>query len=82
MCYTGFRGKAEEECVKTMSNLWRLFIEKDCTLVEINPLAETHDKAVLCVDAKVTARRTTAHTIMRHTLFTLMMMVLMIYHVH
>lgn len=41
------------ECKQVMTNLYQLFIERDCTLVEINPLAETHDGRVLCVDAKL-----------------------------
>ena len=39
--------------IATIKNLYALFIEKDCTLLEINPLAETHDSRVLCVDAKL-----------------------------
>merc|ERR550537_324432 len=30
-----------------------MFCEKDCTLVEVNPLAETHDGRVLVCDGKV-----------------------------
>lgn len=33
--------------------LYRLFVEKDCSLVEINPLALTPDGRLLAVDAKV-----------------------------
>lgn len=33
-------------------NLYRLFCDTDCTLVEINPLAETPDGKVYCMDAK------------------------------
>ena len=31
----------------------RLYLEKDCSLVEINPLVETEDGKLLCLDAKV-----------------------------
>ena len=31
----------------------RLYLEKDCSLVEINPLVETEDGNLLCLDAKV-----------------------------
>lgn len=31
----------------------RLYLEKDCSLVEINPLVETADGSLLCLDAKV-----------------------------
>lgn len=33
--------------------LVRLYLEKDCSLVEINPLVETQDGKLLCLDAKV-----------------------------
>ena len=39
-----------ESCVK---NMYRLFLEKDCTLLEINPLIETKDGRIMCVDAKI-----------------------------
>jgi succinyl-CoA synthetase beta subunit len=35
--------------------LYRLCIENDCLLAEINPLARTHDGSVVAADAKVTA---------------------------
>jgi succinyl-CoA synthetase beta subunit len=34
-------------------NLFRLFLEEDCTLAEINPLAITEDGRLLALDAKV-----------------------------
>ncbi len=36
-----------------IANAYRLFTDKDCSLVEINPLVETEDGAVLALDAKV-----------------------------
>jgi len=33
---------------------YRLFMEKDCSLVEINPLVVTKDKRIIALDAKVT----------------------------
>ncbi len=36
-----------------ISSVCKMFKEKDCTLVEINPLAVTSDKRVLAADAKV-----------------------------
>ncbi|MDD3396648.1 MAG: ADP-forming succinate--CoA ligase subunit beta [Acidaminococcaceae bacterium] len=36
-----------------MINLYTLFIEKDCSLVEINPLVLTTDKRVIAADAKL-----------------------------
>jgi succinyl-CoA synthetase beta subunit len=41
------------QAVTIMKNLYELFIKSDCTLVEINPLAETHDGRVLALDAKL-----------------------------
>jgi succinyl-CoA synthetase beta subunit len=37
-----------------VQNLYRLFVEYDCSLVEINPLVLTTDGAVLALDAKIT----------------------------
>lgn len=42
--------KEAENCVK---NMYRLFIDKDCTLLEINPLIETKDNKLMCLDAKI-----------------------------
>ena len=36
-----------------IQNLYRLFVEYDCSLVEINPLIITADEAVIALDAKV-----------------------------
>ncbi len=35
-------------------NLYRLFLEKDCSLIEINPLAITGDGQLLALDTKIT----------------------------
>jgi succinyl-CoA synthetase beta subunit len=37
-----------------LQNLYRLFVELDCSLVEINPLVITAEGAVIALDAKVT----------------------------
>ncbi len=36
-----------------ISNLYRLFVENDCSLVEINPLVVTKDEEVIALDAKI-----------------------------
>jgi succinyl-CoA synthetase beta subunit len=36
-----------------ITNLYRLFIEKDCSLVEINPLVRTKDNKIIALDAKI-----------------------------
>ena len=42
--------KEAGSCVK---NMYRLFLEKDCTLLEINPIIQTKDDGLMCVDAKI-----------------------------
>lgn len=50
----GFTGpEQEKEAAQIFVNLYKLFEEKDATQVEINPLAESKDGAVLCMDAKL-----------------------------
>ena len=39
--------------VALMSNLYRFFVENDCSLAEINPLVVTKDGRILALDAKV-----------------------------
>ena len=41
------------DAAKVLSALYRLFVENDCTLVEINPLIITVDGRVLALDAKI-----------------------------
>ncbi|CAO1625129.1 unnamed protein product [Parajaminaea phylloscopi] len=45
--------KQEEQAAETFIKLYKLFKEKDATQVEINPLAESKDGEVLCMDAKL-----------------------------
>jgi succinyl-CoA synthetase beta subunit len=42
-----------EQAVRTTRNMYRLFREKDCSLVEINPLAVTDDGQLVAADAKI-----------------------------
>jgi len=50
----GFSGEQQEnEAADTFVKLYKLFRERDATQVEINPLAESEDGAVLCMDAKL-----------------------------
>ncbi|KAK7058292.1 succinate--CoA ligase beta chain [Paramarasmius palmivorus] len=49
----GFKdASTQEEAAEIFINLYRIFKEKDATQIEINPLAETKDGKVLCMDAK------------------------------
>ena len=36
-----------------LANLYRLFISRDCSLVEINPLVVTEEKSIVALDAKI-----------------------------
>jgi len=49
----GLKGQAAKECTKLIATLYRLFVEKDCALVEINPLILTEDEHLVCLDAKM-----------------------------
>ncbi|KAM9951591.1 hypothetical protein ACTFIW_011291 [Dictyostelium discoideum] len=49
----GFSKKNISMAQDQMKKLYDFFIKNDCTLVEINPLAETASGDVLCMDAKL-----------------------------
>eukprot|EP01118_Nematostelium_gracile_P007770 TRINITY_DN2543_c0_g1_i1.p1 TRINITY_DN2543_c0_g1~~TRINITY_DN2543_c0_g1_i1.p1 ORF type:complete len:446 (-),score=139.91 TRINITY_DN2543_c0_g1_i1:102-1439(-) len=49
----GFHGKQLQAAQSQISNLYKLFKEKDVTMLEINPMAETSDGQVMCMDAKI-----------------------------
>lgn len=36
-----------------IENMYKLFREKDCTLLEINPFIQTKDDQMICIDAKI-----------------------------
>jgi len=49
----GFKtDQTKKEAADIFQKLYRLFKDKDATQIEINPMAETKDGAVLCMDAK------------------------------
>lgn len=48
----GFSEQCIEEAKDTIQKLYKIFREKDATQIEINPLSETNDHQVLCMDAK------------------------------
>ncbi|NVN90516.1 MAG: ADP-forming succinate--CoA ligase subunit beta [Desulfuromonadales bacterium] len=50
----GLGGVLCEDCVELMLNLYRCSQEKDCSLVEINPLVVTKAGWLLAMDAKIT----------------------------
>jgi len=41
------------EATRLMTNLYKLFIDKDCSLAEINPLVVTAEEKLLALDAKL-----------------------------
>ncbi|KAJ8905839.1 hypothetical protein NDN08_002344 [Rhodosorus marinus] len=49
----GFHGNSKKQCAEQVKKLYQLFIEKDATLVEINPMIETPQGEVVCIDAKI-----------------------------
>jgi len=48
----GLHGQQARAAMQVMMRLGRLFVEKDCSLAEINPLVETSDGQILAIDAK------------------------------
>jgi len=51
--FMGLEGGAVRQAVSFISSLYRVFIEKDCSLAEINPLVLTSDGNVVALDAKI-----------------------------
>jgi succinyl-CoA synthetase beta subunit len=49
----GLSGEQVRVAVETVAGLYRLFTEKDCALVEVNPWVVTADGRLLAADAKV-----------------------------
>ena len=49
----GLEGDAFKQFGRLLDALARLFVEKDLSLVEINPLVVTGDNQLLCLDAKI-----------------------------
>ncbi|MCX7345386.1 MAG: ADP-forming succinate--CoA ligase subunit beta, partial [Alphaproteobacteria bacterium] len=46
-------GDQVKHCVKMIGQLYRAFVEKDMSLLEINPLVVTKEGHLLCLDAKI-----------------------------
>jgi len=49
----GLEGTAFKQGVVFLQNLYKLFVEKDCSMVEINPLVVTKEGDVTALDAKI-----------------------------
>ena len=49
----GLVGNQLKEAIQIMASLYELFVSKDCSLAEINPLALTIDDRLIAIDAKL-----------------------------
>ncbi|MBZ0123213.1 MAG: ADP-forming succinate--CoA ligase subunit beta [Roseovarius sp.] len=49
----GLSGKQVKQCVALMGTLYRMFLEKDMEMLEINPLILTDEGDLKCLDAKM-----------------------------
>ncbi|MGP9791622.1 ADP-forming succinate--CoA ligase subunit beta [Roseinatronobacter sp. NSM] len=49
----GLEGKQVKQCVDLVNKLYKLFVERDAEMVEINPLIVTTDGDMKCLDAKM-----------------------------
>jgi len=49
----GLSGKQVNECVALVGNLYRMVVEKDMSLLEINPLVVTKAGSLTCLDGKM-----------------------------
>lgn len=49
----GFSEQCIEDAKSTIQKLYKVFMEKDATQIEINPLSETSDHQVMAMDAKL-----------------------------
>jgi succinyl-CoA synthetase beta subunit len=48
----GLSGPLASQASKLFTNMYRLFIERDCSMIEVNPLVVTPDGRLLALDAK------------------------------
>ncbi len=48
-----FKNKQEEDAKNLVKILYKILIEKDASLIEINPLILTKEKKLICLDAKM-----------------------------
>jgi succinyl-CoA synthetase beta subunit len=49
----GLTGKQVGACVKLIGDLYKLVLEKDLSLLEVNPLVVTESGELICLDAKI-----------------------------
>jgi len=46
-------GEQVKQCVKMIGQMYRAFVDKDMSLLEVNPLVVTADGNLVCLDAKI-----------------------------
>ncbi len=46
-------GDLVKQCVKMMGNIYKAFVDKDMSLLEVNPLVISKDNQLICLDAKM-----------------------------
>jgi succinyl-CoA synthetase beta subunit len=49
----GLNGDLQKQMGKMLAGLYRAFVEKDMSLLEVNPLVITKDGKLICLDAKI-----------------------------
>ena len=49
----GLEGELQKQLISMLAKMTKAYIEKDCSLIEINPLVETEEGNLICLDAKV-----------------------------
>ena len=49
----GLSGEAFKNCVRFVTNLYKAYVELDCSMLEINPLFKTSDEKIIAVDCKM-----------------------------
>ena len=49
----GLEGELQKQLISMLAKMTKAYIEEDCSLIEINPLVETEEGNLICLDAKV-----------------------------
>ena len=49
----GLKGNQIRNCIEFMKNLYKLFVDLDCSIVEINPLVVDGENEIIALDAKI-----------------------------
>jgi succinyl-CoA synthetase beta subunit len=50
----GLKGRLVEDCIKLIGKLYKILQDKDCSLIEINPLVVSREGELLAMDCKIT----------------------------